>query len=84
MAVWEALTQNIRQMNHEYYNEPVVLVFSSDEMQALYKKSLDFVGVVMHSFRFLYRCKPKIYYDDIQVRQQTSYKAAFHMCENPP
>lgn len=36
-------------------------------MQALYKKSLDFVGTVMHSFRFLYRCKPKIYYDDIQV-----------------
>lgn len=36
-------------------------------MQTLYKKSLDFVGTVMHSFRFLYRCKPKIYYDDIQV-----------------
>ncbi|MCP9265944.1 Phytanoyl-CoA hydroxylase-interacting protein-like [Dirofilaria immitis] len=44
-------------------------VFSADEMQALYKKSLDFVGTVMHSFRFLYRCKPKIYYDDIQFHR---------------
>ncbi|OZC11130.1 hypothetical protein X798_01956 [Onchocerca flexuosa] len=44
-------------------------VFSAEEMQALYKKSLDFVGTVMHSFRFLYRCKPKIYYDDIQFHR---------------
>ncbi|VDN92280.1 unnamed protein product [Brugia pahangi] len=44
-------------------------VFSAEEMQWLYKKSLDFVGTVMHSFRFLYRCKPKIYYDDIQFHR---------------
>lgn len=49
----------------------VFSVFSADEMQALYKKSLDFVGTVMHSFRFLYRCKPKIYYDDIQVSKNS-------------
>ncbi|VDN02743.1 unnamed protein product [Thelazia callipaeda] len=47
----------------------VKAVFSTEEMHALYKKSLDFVGTVMHSFRFLYRCKPKIYYDDIQFHR---------------
>ncbi|VDK46954.1 unnamed protein product [Anisakis simplex] len=43
-------------------------VFSHDEMLQLYKKAIDFVGTVMHSFRYLYRCKPKVYYDDIQFR----------------
>lgn len=43
-------------------------VFSHDEMQMLYKKALDFVGTAMHSFHVLYRCKPKIYYDDIHFR----------------
>uniref|UniRef100_A0A0N5A8C6 PHYHIP_C domain-containing protein n=1 Tax=Syphacia muris TaxID=451379 RepID=A0A0N5A8C6_9BILA len=43
----------------------VVSVFSYEEMQMLYKKALDFVGTAMHSFHVLYRCKPKMYYDDI-------------------
>uniref|UniRef100_A0A915AWH4 Phytanoyl-CoA hydroxylase-interacting protein-like C-terminal domain-containing protein n=1 Tax=Parascaris univalens TaxID=6257 RepID=A0A915AWH4_PARUN len=43
-------------------------VFSHEEMQQMYKKAIDYVGTVMHSFRFLYRCKPKVYYDDIQYR----------------
>ncbi|MFH4978408.1 hypothetical protein AB6A40_005117 [Gnathostoma spinigerum] len=43
-------------------------VFSHDEMEQLHKKAVAFVGSLMHPFRILYRCKPKLYYDDIQFR----------------
>jgi len=37
--------------------------FSIDEMMVLMQKAIDFTGTSMQSFTFLYRCKPRIYWD---------------------
>ncbi|KAF7639956.1 hypothetical protein Mgra_00000398 [Meloidogyne graminicola] len=38
-------------------------IFSFDEMMVLLQKAIDFTGNSMQSFTFLYRCKPRIYWD---------------------
>ncbi|KAH7707107.1 Protein Y92H12BR.7 [Aphelenchoides avenae] len=43
-------------------------VFSSDELEKLLEKATKFTGNVMHPFAHLYRCKPKLYWDDIYFR----------------
>lgn len=39
-----------------------------EEIDKLMDKALNFVGKNMRPFSFLYRCKPKIYWDDIYFR----------------
>lgn len=39
-----------------------------DEMHKLMNRSLDYCGTTMQPFTHLYRCKPKVYWDDIYFR----------------
>lgn len=45
------------------------LVFNYDEINRLYEKAIEYVGTMMHRFEIMYRCKPKVYFDDIQYRR---------------
>ncbi|KAL3073301.1 hypothetical protein niasHS_016996 [Heterodera schachtii] len=38
-------------------------IFSLEEMKVLMQKAIDFTGTEMQPFTYLYRCKPKIYWD---------------------
>ncbi|KAL3073865.1 hypothetical protein niasHT_036860 [Heterodera trifolii] len=38
-------------------------IFSLEEMKVLMQKAIDFTGSEMQPFTYLYRCKPKIYWD---------------------
>uniref|UniRef100_A0A915CL86 Phytanoyl-CoA hydroxylase-interacting protein-like C-terminal domain-containing protein n=1 Tax=Ditylenchus dipsaci TaxID=166011 RepID=A0A915CL86_9BILA len=44
-------------------------VFSLDEMDKLMSRALTCTGTWMQSFTHLYRCKPKVYFDDIHFRR---------------
>ncbi|CAJ0954941.1 unnamed protein product, partial [Mesorhabditis belari] len=46
-------------------SKEVKAVFSMDELRRLHARAVDLNGNDMHSFRFLYRCKPQSYWNDI-------------------
>lgn len=46
----------------------IFIVFSLEEVRKLMGRAMDFTSNAMQAFSFLYRCKPKIYWDDIYFR----------------
>uniref|UniRef100_A0A914CGC7 Phytanoyl-CoA hydroxylase-interacting protein-like C-terminal domain-containing protein n=1 Tax=Acrobeloides nanus TaxID=290746 RepID=A0A914CGC7_9BILA len=44
--------------------------FSHEEIEKLHARAVDFTGNILYPFRYLYRCKPKCYWDDIHFRTQ--------------
>lgn len=47
------------------YNSFQILVFSMEELKVLMQKAIQFTGTQMQPFTYVYRCKPKIYWDYI-------------------
>uniref|UniRef100_A0A915EEJ8 Phytanoyl-CoA hydroxylase-interacting protein-like C-terminal domain-containing protein n=1 Tax=Ditylenchus dipsaci TaxID=166011 RepID=A0A915EEJ8_9BILA len=48
--------------------------FSLDEIDKLMARAISATGKAMHSFSYLYRCKPKYYWDEIYMHRMALWK----------